>query len=184
MSRLGKLPVVLPEGVRAELKGRVLEVVGPLGALSVPIPAPLTLLENPTQIIVKRSSDSNTARALHGLTQRLITNAVIGVTAGYTRRLNIKGVGMRGTLEGQTLTLSLGFSHPVVFSPPSGITIAMEKNTVVVSGINKQQVGQVAAQIRSLRPVEPYKGKGIRYEGELVILKPGKAGKGIATKGV
>ena len=183
MSRLGKIPIKLPEGVRAELLGNELSLTGPLGTTTLSITKVIVPTSEDSQIIVNRKDDTHMAKAQHGLWQRLISNAVVGVKEGYVRRIEIKGVGMRATLEGDALTLSLGFSHPVQYVAPAGVTLKMEKNTIVISSLDKQKVGEVAASIRRLRPVEPYKGKGLRYSNERVILKPGKAGKGAAGKG-
>ncbi len=183
MSRLGKIPIKLPEGVHAQLLGNELSLSGPLGTITLSPTSTIVPSITESEIVVNRKDDTRTAKAQHGLWQRLISNAAIGVKDGYVRRIEIKGVGMRATLEGVTLSLNLGFSHPVHYSPPEGVTLKMEKNTIVISGIDKQKVGEVAASIRRLRPVEPYKGKGLRYSNERVILKPGKAGKGAATKG-
>lgn len=183
MSRLGKIPIQLPEGVHAELAGNELSLTGPLGTTTLYITKVIVPKIEASEIIVNRKDDTHLAKAQHGLWQRLITNAVVGVKEGYVRRLEIKGVGMRATLEGNELTLNLGYSHPIQYTAPEGVTLKMEKNTIVISGIDKQKVGEVAASIRRLRPVEPYKGKGLRYSDERVILKPGKAGKGTAGKG-
>ena len=175
MSRIGKSPIQLPEGVGVSIvAGRVM-VNGPLGELSHDIPARLQVDHVEDQILVKRPTDRGEDRALHGLTRTLIANMVEGVTKGFEKRLEIQGVGYRATLQGANLELNVGFSHSVRIQPRAGISFEVPTPTeIVVKGIDKQQVGQVAAEIRKVRPPEPYKGKGIRYEGEYVRRKVGK----------
>lgn len=175
MSRIGRQTIILPAGVTVTIKERTAHVQGPKGELQVAIPPVIVPSQDSEGLHVRRTNEQKQSKALHGLTQRLLLNAVTGVSEGFQKRLEIRGVGMRAIEEDNGLTFSLGFSHPVRLETPEGITLKMEKNTVVVSGIDKQKVGSVAAQIRSFRPVEPYKGKGIRYEGEHVITKQGKA---------
>lgn len=178
MSRIGKKPIGIPSGVTVELKGSVVHVTGSKGTLQYGL-LPLMKVEiTDKEVIVTRESDSDEIRARHGLTRNLIANMVIGVSAGYEKKLEIIGVGYRAQPKGKILNLSLGFSHPVDFPLPEGITVEQdEKNKAIITikGIDKQLVGQVAANIRSYRPPEPYKGKGIRYIDEIVRRKPGKA---------
>jgi large subunit ribosomal protein L6 len=175
MSRIGRKPIEIPAGVSVSLDpGRVI-VNGPLGELNQRVPRRMKLEQENGEIIVSRPSDRGDDRALHGLTRSLIANMVEGVTKGFEKRLEIQGVGYRAALRGQALELSVGFSHPVVIEPPAGITFEVPTATeILVKGIDKQQVGQTAAEVRSVRPPEPYKGKGIRYEGEYVRRKVGK----------
>ena len=175
MSRIGKSPIQLPEGVGVSIvAGRVM-VNGPLGELSHDIPARLQVDHVENQILVKRPTDRGEDRALHGLTRTLIANMVEGVTKGFEKRLEIQGVGYRATLQGANLELNVGFSHSVRIQPRPGISFEVPTPTeIVVKGIDKQQVGQIAAEIRKVRPPEPYKGKGIRYVGEYVQRKVGK----------
>ena len=175
MSRIGRAPVEVPSGVSVTVDGAQVRVKGPKGELVVPVNERLTLEQTNGELTVARPSDHRDDRAQHGLARSLIHNAVIGVTECYTKQLEIRGVGYRCQMKGQALELSLGFSHPVVVDPPPGITIASSEPTrLSVSGIDKQLVGQVAANIRALRPPDSYHGKGVRYEGEQVRLKAGK----------
>jgi len=175
MSRIGRQPIQLPPGVSVSiLPGRVM-VNGPLGELTGQMPARMMVEQENGSIVVKRPSDRGDDRALHGLTRSLIANMVEGVTSGFQKRLEIQGVGYRAALRGVDLELSVGFSHPVVLKAPAGITFEVPTPTqVIVKGIDKQQVGQIAAEVRKVRPPEPYKGKGIRYEDEYVRRKVGK----------
>ena len=180
MSRIGKLPIVVPAGVEVTLDGQNVEVKGPKGILSHVVAKPITVNKNDEgQIVVARPDDERESRSLHGLTRTLVANMVTGVTDGYEKKLEIVGVGYRVLSKGpQQLEFSLGFSHPVIVDAPEGITFAVENNTrFSVHGISKQQVGEVAANIRKIRKPEPYKGKGVRYAGEQVRRKVGKAGK-------
>ena len=178
MSRIGKLPVAIPAGVKISLDGNTMTVVGPKGTLSQDLHERMTIAVETDQINVTRPSDSKDDSALHGLTRALINNMVIGVTAGFQKDLEINGVGYRAEISGKQLTLSLGYSHPVVYTLPEGITIEVEKQTKLsVKGIDKQLVGSAAAKIRSFRKPEPYKGKGIKYADEHIVRKAGKAGK-------
>ena len=175
MSRIGRQPIELPAGVSVSLSpGRVM-VNGPLGELTQQVPARMKVEQEDGSILVTRPSERGEDRALHGLTRSLIANMVEGVTNGFQKRLEIQGVGYRAALRGTDLELNVGFSHPVVLKAPHGITFEVPTPTeVLVKGIDKQQVGQVAAEVRKVRPPEPYKGKGIRYEGEYVRRKVGK----------
>ncbi len=178
MSRIGKQPVPVPAGVEVSIDGPVVTVKGPKGTLSHQVAAPITVANEDGSVTVSRPDDERGSRALHGLTRTLIANMVTGVTQGYEKKLEIVGTGYRVTAKGSDLEFALGFSHPVVISPPQGISFAVESPTKLsVSGIDKQLVGEVAANIRKLRKPEPYKGKGIRYAGEQVRRKVGKAGK-------
>jgi large subunit ribosomal protein L6 len=175
MSRIGKSPIEIPPGVSISVSpGRVM-VNGPLGELSQQIPGRMLVEQDDGQIVVKRPTERGEDRALHGLTRTLVANMVEGVTKGFEKRLEIQGVGYRAALRGETLELAVGYSHPVVIEPRPGISFEVPAPTqIVVKGIDKQQVGQTAAEIRKVRPPEPYKGKGIRYAGEYVRRKVGK----------
>ena len=175
MSRIGRSPIELPAGVSVSISpGRVM-VNGPLGELAQDVPQRMTIAQDDGMITVTRPTDRGEDRALHGLTRSLVANMVEGVTKGFEKRLEIQGVGYRASMRGTDLELNVGYSHPVVKKPPQGITFEVPAVTqVVVKGIDKQQVGQIAAEIRKVRPPEPYKGKGIRYEGEYVRRKVGK----------
>ncbi|MBO1752339.1 50S ribosomal protein L6 [Actinotalea sp. BY-33] len=178
MSRIGKVPVPVPTGVDVTIDGAAVTVKGPKGQLSHTIPAPITVVQEDGTLVVARPDDERASRSLHGLTRTLLANLVTGVTAGYEKKLEIVGTGYRVTAKGSDLEFALGFSHPVVVQAPQGITFAVESPTrFSVSGIDKQQVGEVAANIRKIRKPEPYKGKGVRYAGEVVRRKAGKAGK-------
>jgi large subunit ribosomal protein L6 len=175
MSRIGRQPIAVPSGVTVAIDPEVVRVNGPKGDLSERIPRDITVTQEGDQILVTRPTDRGEHRALHGLVRSLVANMVIGVTAGYEKRLEIQGVGYRAALRGRDLELALGFSHPVSIKAPQGIEFEVPQPTrVVVRGISKQLVGEVAANIRKQRPPEPYKGKGIRYEGEYVARKVGK----------
>ena len=175
MSRIGKQPIELPSGVNVAISPGRVQVNGPLGELSQTVPARMKVEHEDGNLVVKRPTERGDDRALHGLTRSLLSNMVEGVTKGFEKRLEIQGVGYRAALRGTDLELNVGFSHPVVVKPPQGITFEVPEPTVVlVKGIDKQQVGEIAAQVRKVRPPEPYKGKGIRYEGEYVARKVGK----------
>ena len=183
MSRIGRLPVEVPSGVTVALRDHTVSVKGPKGELKLNFADPIAVKVDGAKVQVSRPDDSQRSRELHGLTRTLIVNMIDGVTRGFSKTLEIQGVGYRAALQGPKLSLQLGFSHPVVLDPPAGITIKVEgNNKIVISGADKQQVGQVAAQVRAIRPPEPYKGKGIRYEGERVRRKLGKAGKTAGKK--
>ena len=178
MSRIGKLPIPLPAGVSVNINGQIVSVKGPKGELTLNVAEPIKAVLEDNTIVVTRPDDLAPSKSLHGLTRTLIANNVHGVSAGFSKALEIVGTGYRATAKGSNVELALGFSHPVVVEPPAGITITVESNTkLVVSGVDKQAVGEVAAKIRKLRKPEPYKGKGIRYEGERVRRKAGKSGK-------
>jgi large subunit ribosomal protein L6 len=175
MSRIGRQPIQLPQGVSVSISpGRVM-VNGPLGELSQQVPRRMKVEQEDGSVVVSRPSERGEDRALHGLTRSLIANMVEGVTSGFEKRLEIQGVGYRAALRGTDLELSVGYSHTVLLKAPAGITFDVPTQTeVIVKGIDKQQVGQIAAEVRKVRPPEPYKGKGIRYEGEYVRRKVGK----------
>lgn len=178
MSRIGKLPVAIPAGVKVSLDGNSMTVKGPKGTLSQVLHERISIAVETEQIVVSRSTDEKSDTALHGLTRALINNMVVGVTTGFKKDLEINGVGYRAEISGKTLTMSLGYSHPVVYELPEGISVEIEKQTKLsVSGIDKQLVGSAAAKIRSFRKPEPYKGKGIKYADERIVRKAGKAGK-------
>ena len=178
MSRIGRMPVPIPSGVDVTIDGREVTVTGPKGKLSLEVAEPIEVSQNDGIITVTRPNDEGNVRALHGLSRSLVANMVTGVTEGYRKTLEIVGVGYRVQAKGPNLEFSLGFSHPVTVSPPEGITLRVETPTrLVVEGIDKQQVGEIAAQIRKLRKPDPYKGKGVRYQGEQIRRKVGKAGK-------
>jgi large subunit ribosomal protein L6 len=178
VSRIGKLPIAVPSGVTVEVDGPTVRVAGPRGELRRVVTEPITVTTEDGRVLVARPDDERTSKALHGLERSLIANMVIGVSTGYERKLEIHGTGYRVQARGRNLEFALGFSHPVVVEPPDGISFAVENQTrFSVIGIDKQQVGEVAANIRKIRPPEPYKGKGVRYEGEAVRRKAGKAGK-------
>lgn len=178
MSRIGKLPIEIPSGVKITLDNLVVKVEGPKGTLSRPMIEGISIVEDNKQILVTRSNDEPKSRSFHGLTRSLVNNMVVGVTKGFETVLDITGVGYRAEVKGEILTLSLGYSHPINFSLPTGISIEVEKMTkVFVRGADKELVGQTAAKIRSFRPPEPYKGKGIKYSDEKILRKAGKTGK-------
>jgi large subunit ribosomal protein L6 len=179
MSRIGKQPLPLPDKVRVELTSRELKVTGPKGALTSPIPKGITCAEKDNQLVFSRESDAGPVRAFHGLARALAANAVRGVTEGFIRELDIVGVGFRAEARGRSVVFSLGFSHPIEYPIPDGIDVRVDKQThLVVSGADKQQVGQVAAVIRGLKKPDPYKNKGIRYTNEVLRKKAGKAAGG------
>jgi large subunit ribosomal protein L6 len=176
VSRIGKKPVQIPKGVSVSLKDGIINVKGPKGELAEKIHSDIAVSVKDQEIVLTRKSDESKYRALHGLWRALIQNMINGVTQGYTKKLEIVGVGYRAEMKGTKLNLLLGYSHPILFAAPSGIKIeAPTQTSIVISGIHKQLVGLVAAKIRSLRPPEPYKGKGIKYEGEYIRRKAGKA---------
>ena len=178
MSRIGKLPVAVPSGVDVTLNDSTVHVKGPKGELSQHILPVVTVTIEDGQVVVARKSEDKPGRSAHGLTRTLVANMIDGVTKGFRKSLELQGVGFRVNKAGNDLNFSLGFSHPVTYAAPEGIAFTVEgTNRVHVDGIDKQRVGQVAAEIRNLRPPEPYKGKGIRYAGEVVKKKLGKAGK-------
>ena len=177
MSRIGRLPIAIPEGVVFKVEGNVVFVKGPKGELSRELHSDMIIEVDGQTVLVKRPSDNKQHRSLHGLTRTLVSNMVVGVTQGFSKTLEIAGVGYRAAKSGNKLSLTLGFSHPVELDPPEGITIDVPApNRIIVSGINKEVVGSTAAKIRSYREPEPYKGKGIKYAGEVIRRKVGKAG--------
>jgi large subunit ribosomal protein L6 len=178
MSRIGRLPITVPGGVDLRVDGRLVTVKGPKGELSHTVAEPIEVVLEDGTVTVTRPDDINVNRALHGLTRTLINNMVVGVTEGYKKTLVIQGVGYRVAAKGKDLEFSLGYSHTITVKPPEGITFTVERPTqLIVEGIDKQKVGEVAANIRKLRKPDPYKGKGVRYEGEQIRRKVGKAGK-------
>ena len=175
MSRIGRQPIEVPAGVNVAISPGRVQVNGPLGELDQQVPPRMAIAQEDGQILVTRPTDRGQDRALHGLTRTLVANMVEGVTKGYEKKLEIQGVGYRASLKGTDIELLVGYSHPVVIKPRAGITFEVPVPTqIVVKGTNKQHVGQTAAEIRKVRPPEPYKGKGIRYEGEYVARKVGK----------
>jgi len=174
MSRIGNNPVEIPDGVTVEIQGGHFAVKGPKGMLEFNIHPDIKVSQVDKQIIVERSSDERKYRALHGTIRQLIANMVTGVSKGFTKELEINGIGYQAVIDGGRLQLMLGYSHDIVFEPPEGITLTANRNQITVSGIDRQLVGEVAAKIRSFRKPEPYKGKGIRYKGEYVRSKQGK----------
>jgi large subunit ribosomal protein L6 len=178
MSRIGKKPVALPKGVKVTVHGAEAVVEGSKGSLRCPIPKGITVNLEADSINLTRANDEAQSRAFHGLTRALINNAVLGVTTGWKKELDIVGVGYKAAMEGNSLRLDLGYSHPINYPTPAGITIGVEKNThLTITGIDRQLVGQVAADIRKFRKPEPYKGKGVQYTGEVIRRKAGKTGK-------
>ncbi len=178
MSRIGKLPVIIPDGVEVTIEGQKVTAKGPLGTESVEIRSEIKIEKQDNKIVLTRINDERKSRSLHGLSRTLVANVVNGVKTGFTKKLEIVGVGYRAQMQGNTLNLALGYSHPVDIVAPEGIKIAVDQNTkITITGANKQTVGDVAALIRSKRPPEVYKGKGIKYEGEHIRRKAGKTGK-------
>ena len=178
MSRIGKLPVIIPDGVEVTIHGQVVTAKGPLGTESVEIRPEIKIEKIDNTIVLTRINDERKSRSLHGLSRTLVANVVNGVKTGFVKKLEIVGVGYRAQMQGNTLNLALGYSHPVDIVAPEGIKIAVDQNTkITISGSNKQAVGDIAALIRSKRPPEVYKGKGIKYEGEHIRRKAGKTGK-------
>ncbi|MBZ5638038.1 MAG: 50S ribosomal protein L6 [Acidobacteriia bacterium] len=177
MSRIGRLPIPLPPGVKITVGADAVTVQGPKGTLTQPLPAGITAEAEGERLLVRRKDDTKRMKALHGLARALLANAVGGVTKGFTRDLEIQGVGYRAQVAGGAVNFSLGYTHPIDFPIPAGIEVAVERQTkITVSGADRQKVGQVAAKIRALRPPDVYKGKGIRYAGEVVRKKAGKTG--------
>ena len=178
MSRIGRLPIDVPANVDLKIDGQLVTVKGPKGELSLTVASPIEVAIEDNQVVVTRPDDERASRSLHGLTRTLIANQIIGVTQGYSKGLEVVGTGYRVAQKGAAVEFALGFSHPVLVEPPAGITLTVEgNNKVTVSGISKQAVGEAAANIRKIRKPEPYKGKGVRYAGEVVRRKAGKAGK-------
>lgn len=179
MSRIGRLPVEVPSNVEVNIEGSNVHIKGPKGELNNTFSSDLDISYEDGQIVITRPSDERQIRSLHGTTRAIIHNMVTGVTEGYTRELELVGVGYRANIQGENLVLSVGYSHPVEIEPPQGITfeVGEKSRLIVVKGYDKQKVGQIAADIRKVRPPEPYKGKGIRYKGEHIRRKAGKTGK-------
>ncbi|HIF62738.1 MAG TPA: 50S ribosomal protein L6 [Deltaproteobacteria bacterium] len=176
MSRTGRNPIVIPDGVKVSVDGQVVNVQGPKGSLSEKLPGGISITIGDAGVVVERSDDSREQRMGHGLARRLVENMVVGVTAGFSKVLLITGVGYRADVKGNLVHLTLGFSHPIIYQLPEGVDAAVaDQTTITISGSSRQNVGQVAAEIRSLRPPEPYKGKGVRYSDEQVRRKAGKA---------
>ena len=180
MSRIGNKNIEIPEKVTVEISSEIAMVKGPKGSLEIPFNSELSVNVDKNLLSVKRSSDSRTHKSLHGTTRQLIANAISGVSEGFQKELEIRGVGYQANMDGNYLVLQLGYSHDIFFEPPSGIEIKTNKTEIIVSGINKQLVGEVSAKIRSFRKPEPYKGKGIRYKDEYVRSKQGKTVGGAA----
>jgi large subunit ribosomal protein L6 len=179
MSRIGKNPIPIPKGVQVSVADGVVQVNGPKGALKHPVPGRISVAVEGEKVVVKRTSDEPDVRALHGLVRALLANAISGVTAGFKRELEIVGVGFKAELKNpREIALSLGFSHPVIYKAPEGVAISYDSkaNRLTIEGIDKQKVGQVAAEIRGVRPPDAYKGKGVKYAGEVLKLKAGKTG--------
>lgn len=179
MSRVGKLPIPIPQGVSININKNAVAVKGPKGELKRDFPPEIDIKQEDGEIVITRNSDHRTHRAKHGLARALLNNMVVGVSTGFKRELYIEGVGYRAAVEGKKLVLNVGYSHPVYFDPPEGISFEVDKSgrQLVVNGIDKEVVGEIAARIRRQRPPEPYKGKGVRYVGERIRRKAGKAGK-------
>jgi large subunit ribosomal protein L6 len=178
MSRIGRLPIEIPAGVEVKIDGQAVAVKGPKGELSLVVKTPITAAIEDGQVLVTRPDDERASRSLHGLTRTLIANQITGVTEGYKKGLEVVGTGYRVAAKGNSVEFALGYSHSITVDPPAGISFTVEgNNKLIVSGIDKQAVGEVAANIRKLRKPEPYKGKGVRYEGEVVRRKAGKSGK-------
>jgi large subunit ribosomal protein L6 len=176
MSRIGRMPITVPKGVSVDLSDDIVSVKGPKGELSRSVPRQINVITEDGSLRVERSSDEPTQRSLHGLTRSLIANMVTGVTDGFTRRLEVNGVGYRAAVSAGNLVLQVGYSHPVLVPAQPGISFAVQGNAIIVSGADKELVGEVAAQVRRVRPPEPYKGKGIKYAEEVIRRKAGKAG--------
>lgn len=179
MSRIGRMPIVIPKGVEVDIQGSHVRVKGPNGEMSRDFPAAVSIVLEEGSIEVRRSSDDRTSRALHGMTRALVNNMVVGVSSGFEKLLEVNGVGYRAEMDGKNLMLYVGYSHPVTFEAPEGIRFETDARTrqIKVIGRNKEQVGQIAADIRKVRPPEPYKGKGIKYLDEKIRRKAGKSGK-------
>jgi large subunit ribosomal protein L6 len=176
MSRIGKKPIALPKGVTVNVKDGTIAVKGPKGELKRPVPPHVKVAADASTVTVSREANEGPARAAHGLTRALINNMVLGVTAGFERKLEVNGVGYRFEVAGDKLTMALGFSHPVVYQLPKGVAAKVDKNTLILSSIDKDVLGQTAAKVRSFKPPEPYKGKGIKYVEETIKRKVGKTG--------
>jgi large subunit ribosomal protein L6 len=176
MSRIGKMPITVPKSVTINIDATTVTIKGPKGELSRSVPRQISVITDDSTLRVERSSDEPTHRSLHGLTRSLLANMVTGVTDGFSRRLEVNGVGYRAAVSAGNLVLQVGYSHPVLVPAPAGISFAVQGNAITVSGADKEMVGEVAAQVRRVRPPEPYKGKGIKYAEEVIRRKAGKAG--------
>jgi large subunit ribosomal protein L6 len=176
MSRIGKMPITVPTSVTVDVEDGTVRVKGPRGELARQVPSEISIVREDGTVLIERASDEPTHRSLHGLTRSLIANMVTGVTDGYTRRLEVNGVGYRAAVSAGNLVLQVGYSHPVLVPAPAGISFSVQANAITVSGADKQLVGEIAAQVRRVRPPEPYKGKGIKYAEEVIRRKAGKAG--------
>jgi len=181
MSRVGKKLVSVPEGVNLSFEDKVIRVSGPKGETTVSKPDSITIRKKGDGYLIERKDDSKLSRSLHGTVQRILVNAINGVSQGWSRKLELVGAGYRARMDGNSLVLAIGFSHPVKFDPPQGIEFSLEENKIVVSGVDKQKVGKIASEIRAVRPPDPYKAKGVKYEGEHVRRKAGKAAKAGAS---
>ena len=179
MSRIGKTPIKIPEQVNLTLSGEKVKILGAKGSLELVLPKDIKLVKKEKEILLECQNNSHYGRSIYGLTRALLANMVKGVSEGFRKELELSGVGYRAQVEGSDLNLAIGFSHPVKFKPPQGITLAVKENKIIIEGADKQLVGEVASKIRNLRPPEPYKGKGIKYLGEKIRRKAGKAAKGI-----
>ncbi len=179
MSRIGKKPIVLPKGVALEINEKTVKVKGPKGELTRTFAGDITFAVENGEVVITRGSEARQTRALHGTTRAVLSNMVTGVSTGFTKVLQVEGVGYKAEMKGKQLVMSLGYSHPIVVDPPAGIAFGWEEKgrLITVSGVDKEVVGQVAANLQGWRPPEPYKGKGLRYQGEVVKRKAGKAGK-------
>lgn len=177
MSRIGKLPIQIPSGVTITVDNGIVVVDGPKGKLTQFVVSGVSFSQEDGQFTVKRENDEAVSRANHGLMRALVNNMVVGVTKGFSKKLEINGVGYRANMQGAQLKMQLGFSHDVLYTAPEGVQVSVDQNSIIVSGINKQQVGQVAAEIRAFKKPEPYKGKGIKYSDERILRKSGKSGK-------
>lgn len=177
MSRVGKLPIQVPSGVTITVDDALITVAGPKGTLTESMQPGVSVKQEGDEIVVSRQTDEREHRAKHGLVRALVNNMVIGVTKGFEKKLEVNGVGFKIAMEGTKLKMALGFSHDIYYQPPEGVNVSVEANNIIISGISKQQVGQVAAEIRSFKKPEPYKGKGIKYVDERIIRKSGKSGK-------
>ena len=176
MSRIGKMPITVPTSVTVDVQDGTVRVKGPRGELAHQVPSEISIVREDGTLLIERASDEPTHRSLHGLTRSLIANMVTGVTDGYTRRLEVNGVGYRAAVSAGNLVLQVGYSHPVLVPAPAGISFSVQANAITVSGADKQLVGEIAAQVRRVRPPEPYKGKGIKYAEEVIRRKAGKSG--------
>jgi large subunit ribosomal protein L6 len=176
MSRIGKAPVIIPGGITVTLDGNIVMAKGPKGELKMDVHPEMQVTINDNEVLVSRPSDHRNHRSLHGLTRNLINNMVIGVSQGFEKKLEVSGVGYKAASEGNKLTLNVGYSHPIVMEIPAGLSVTVEKASITIQGIDKQQLGQFAANIRKVRPPEPYKGHGIKYATEVIRRKAGKRG--------